>query len=145
MQQVISASSKNFARGKERRQLRYLPTENDIHALVGNHDVMIKSNKKTSLPVVSDLHIGAWIRFLGRKPTEIAKNAKINEGYLSQLISGEKQNPSYDMIRRIADELKIGIDQLRRPPPDEKTVELVRSLDPAIIERIQRDRFDPST
>lgn len=105
---------------------------------------MIKSNKKTRPPIIMDLQIGPWISFLQRRPAEIAQKIGINEGYLSQLISSEKQNPSYDLVRRLADELGIPIDSLRKPPPDKKTIETVRSLDPAVVKHIRqiRDRSD---
>lgn len=83
-----------------------------------------------------DLYIGQWINFLNRKPADVARKTGINEGYLSQLISGKKRNPAYPKIRLIADELGIGIDTLRKPPPDGPTIETLRGLDPRVVNRI---------
>lgn len=83
-----------------------------------------------------DLYIGQWISFLDRKAADVAKKIGINEGYLSQLISGHKHNPSYLMIRAIADELGVGIDTLRKPPPSGVVVEALRGLDPGVVNRI---------
>ena len=83
-----------------------------------DHGLMVKENKPPPPGISDDLHFGPWIAFLGRKPSEVARGTNINEGYLSQLISGEKQNPSYKHVKRIADELGIPIDALRRLPPD---------------------------
>lgn len=55
---------------------------------------------------------------LGRKAGEVAAKAGINEGYMSELVSGKKRNPSTDKLIAISDELGISISALfRRPPP----------------------------
>src|SRR6185436_1229896 len=46
--------------------------------------------------------IGEWIRALGARPRDVAKGANVNEGYLSQLISGEKKNPGNGLLLDIA-------------------------------------------
>lgn len=89
-------------------------------------------------PIPPPLYIGQWIRSLGRTPAEVSRAIGRNEGYLSQLISGGKKNPSLGLQQEIADELGIPVDYLRRPPPDKDFVEQARALDPAVIDRLRK-------
>lgn len=81
----------------------------------------------TSKPKYPKLYIGEWIATLGRKQVDIAKTADINEGYLSQLISGEKQNPSAHVLRRVASALGVPLQALDRPPPPPSAMQAIRS------------------
>lgn len=128
----------HFAKGKAIRQMRCLPVENDLEPEIGNDVLMAKDNSNEPVPEF-DLHIGLWINALGRQQSEIAANLGVNEGYLSQLISGQKRNPSYDLVKRLADELGIPIDYLRRKPPTRADVEQVMALDPGVLNRIRQN------
>lgn len=63
------------------------------------------------------LKIGKWLVFLERQQEEVAEKAGINKGYLSQLISGEKDNPSGDKLMSLSTELGISVNALYSDPP----------------------------
>ena len=90
---------------------------------------MGKLPKRTYRP----LYIGQWIIRLGRKPREVAAAAGIDESYLSNLISGEKRNPSAAVLFDISDVLGITVNDLYRPPPPASAVERAGELSPAQI------------
>lgn len=58
----------------------------------------------------SDFKLREWLQALGVQQTDLAEKAGVNEGYISQLVSGEKQNPSPKMVKKLATALN-----LRRP------------------------------
>lgn len=86
------------------------------------------------------LFLGPWIRALGRKQVEIVRKTGINEGYLSQLISGEKTNPSADVVMEIADFLGIPMQYLYRPPPDREFLAEASKLDMAVLQKIMEHK-----
>lgn len=85
------------------------------------------------------LYVGEWIARLGRKPVDVARAVGIGESYLSSIKSQGRTNPSYSILFRIADELGITVDDLRRNPPPRSTVEAVSRLSAKAQERL----FDP--
>jgi hypothetical protein len=82
------------------------------------------------------LFIGQWIRAMGHKPAEVTRAIGLNEGYLSELISGAKRNPGGTVLMDIADFLRIPVDYLRRPPPSREFLEQASILDPAVLLRL---------
>jgi transcriptional regulator with XRE-family HTH domain len=64
------------------------------------------------------------------------KGTGINEGYLSQLISGEKKNPSGLILAQIADFLGIPMNYFYRPPPSQEAIDQVSDIDPAVLRRL---------
>lgn len=74
---------------------------------------------------------GQWIRALGVDQREIATAAGMNEGYLSQLCSGQKKNPSRGVVADIAKALKIHPDALQRVPPS--TLDEAKDFDPETL------------
>jgi hypothetical protein len=85
-------------------------------------------------------YLGKWIYALGRRPGEVAKAAKVNEGYLSELIAGKaKKNPSYTWLKKVADEIGCRVDDFGRPPPDKFVIRQIRGLDPATLSRLVPD------
>jgi len=86
----------------------------------------------------SPLYLGPWLNRLGVKPVELCRGTGLTDAYVSELISGKKNNPSFNAIRDIADFLGIGIDQLRRPPPPEDAIESVGSLPASVIDRLRQ-------
>jgi transcriptional regulator with XRE-family HTH domain len=113
--------------------------ENDLRKETSEHALMPEGNMEDVDPP-EPLYIGPWLTVLGVTQAELSKKANINEGYLSQIISGKKQNPAFAKIARIADALGIPIDALRSMPPDKKTIEAIRSLNSGIVDRIQTSR-----
>jgi transcriptional regulator with XRE-family HTH domain len=83
------------------------------------------------------LYIGQWIRALGFKQRDVVKATGINEGYLSELIKGDKDNPSATVLMQIAEFLEIPLGYLYRPPPDREFIEQAGQLDAATIARLK--------
>ena len=86
------------------------------------------------------LYIGEWCRALKVAPAKISKDAPINFGYLSGLISGKKTNPSRDKLEAIARVLEIKVGELYSPPPPEKLLDQLSNLEPESVLRLVRKR-----
>lgn len=69
-----------------------------------------------------ELNIGKKIRLLrkkkGFKQNELAEKVGISRPYLSG-IEGDKRNPTYTIVREIANELGVGIEELEGFDSDE--------------------------
>ena len=68
---------------------------------------------------------------------DVVRATKINEGYLSELISGKKKNPSADALYKIADFLEIPLDYLYRLPPDRAFIEEAAKFDPSVLAKLR--------
>ena len=80
-------------------------------------------HKRPARPV-GELFIGGWIRALGLQPRDVARQAPMNEGYLSQLINGRKKRPTFELLTVVAKAINFLIpglnftpDLFRQPPP----------------------------
>lgn len=82
------------------------------------------------------LYIGEWLTKLGRRPSELSKASGVDEGYLSQLISGEKNNPSAAQLMAISTELGISVNALYSRPPVVDVTDRVRTLRPDQVEAL---------
>ena len=71
------------------------------------------------------LHIGPWLARLDRSQAEAADAVGVSKPYMSELISGKKKNPGYQVLHDLAAWLGITIDDLFRPPPDKRDVDAV--------------------
>lgn len=89
------------------------------------------------------LYLEAWIRRLGLKPRAVARGVPLNEGYLSELISGAKY-PSPGMLNDIAKFLKVPEHLLKQPPPGLEILSQLRGFDPSIISRLIPDQAPDS-
>lgn len=94
------------------------------------------SEKPAGRPI-KPLYIGQWISALGLVQREIAREAGMNEGYLSLLISGKKVNPSHAMVAAIADAMGIRWDCLYEPPPSKEVIQTAQNLDPVVLSRLR--------
>lgn len=69
-----------------------------------------------------ELNIGKKIRLLrekkGLKQDELADKVGISRPYLSG-IEGDKRNPTYTIVREIANELDVGIEELEKVDSNE--------------------------
>src|SRR5688572_26969129 len=83
------------------------------------------------------LFIGLWLHRLGLRQTDIAEAAKITEGYLSQLISGERDNPSAAVLFAIAAAMGIDPKWLYEPPPDRSVVAAASNLPLDLLLRLR--------
>lgn len=82
------------------------------------------------------LYIGEWIRALGYKQVDVVRGTGINEGYLSNMISGRKKNPSFDVLNQIAEFLNIPVSYFNRQPPDKEFIAEAAGLDPGVLSRL---------
>lgn len=86
------------------------------------------------------LFIGEWVRALGFRQVEIVRATRINEGYLSELINGNKKNPSFDVLNQIADFLGIPVSYFNRAPPDREFMKEAAELDPKVLAKLMAPR-----
>lgn len=86
------------------------------------------------------LYIGEWIRALGVRQVDVVRATRINEGYLSELISGGKKNPSFDVLNQVADFLGVPVSYFNRPPPDREFITEAAELDPKVLARLMAPR-----
>lgn len=103
----------------------------DVHSLGADNLLMAKI-----IPIPSDgtrLYIGEWCAARDIRPARVSREAPINFGYLSGLISGKKTNPSRDMLEGVARVLGIKVGQLYSPPPPAKLIDQIAQYDPEII------------
>jgi hypothetical protein len=106
-----------------------------------DHRLMpVKSNRarpKRPPPPKMPLYVGQWLSALGIRPREVVKATGINEGYLSEIISGKKTGVGTAKVAQIAAVLGIPWQYLYRPPPDRKVIDEAISLDPAVLARLR--------
>lgn len=86
------------------------------------------------------LYIGEWIRALGLKQVAVVRATGINEGYLSSLISGGKDNPSFEVLNQVADFLGIPVSYFNRAPPDREFLAEAAEIDPKVLSRLLPSR-----
>jgi transcriptional regulator with XRE-family HTH domain len=102
--------------------------------------------KKVSAPSDSPrLYVGEWIRASDTTPAEVSREAPINEGYLSGIISGNKKNPSGSKLALIARVLGITVPALYSPPPSAKLLDQVADYDPEVVIRLSQKRKSSSS
>lgn len=103
-----------------------------------NHGHMpAKAPRKRPERPVKPLFIGQWLKALRLQQRKVAKEAGINEGYFSELISGKnKTNPSNAVVFAIAEAMGIPWHVLYQPPPDKEFLQKAFTLDPAVLLRL---------
>ena len=102
--------------------------------------------KKVSPPIDSPrLYVGEWIRASETTPAEVSREAPINEGYLSGIISGNKKNPSGAKLALIARFLGIAVPALYSAPPSAKLLDQVADYDPEVVIRLSQKRKSSSS
>jgi transcriptional regulator with XRE-family HTH domain len=109
----------------------------DMFAYLLNHRGMAAAppRRRSNRPA-KPLYIGQWLAALRLNQRTIAKAAKVNEGYFSQLISGEKTNPSTPVLETIGRAMGIPWHYLFEPPPNKEFLQTAFSLDPAVLLRL---------
>lgn len=93
-----------------------------------------KSRPRRSPP---KYYIGEWIRALGAKPADIARELPMNEGYLSEIISGKKDNPSAAIQADIANYLKIPASYFLNPPPSQQILKETVGISAEVLARLR--------
>ena len=82
------------------------------------------------------LFVGEWIRALNFRQIDVVRATGINEGYLSELISGSKRNPSFEKLNQVAEFLGIPVSYFNRAPPDRQFITEAAELDPRVLARL---------
>jgi len=93
---------------------------------------MSRSIKKLFRP----LYVGGWVdAYLAKNPelqqTDLADSIGISDGYLSELMSGEKKNPSIHVLRAVAKKIGIRLDDFYEKPPADTQLERLKNLSPS--------------
>lgn len=65
----------------------------------------------------SDFKLREWLAALGVSQAKLAEDSGYSEPYISQLVSGEKQNPSTKMVKKLGETLHIRPQLLWEMPP----------------------------
>ena len=92
--------------------------------------LMAKSRRKTIRPAsprewwkeTDRIFLGEWLIALDMKAAELARNTGINEGYISQIVNNQKDNPSSKMVHALALGLGIPAKLLYEPPPTKEAL-----------------------
>jgi hypothetical protein len=79
------------------------------------------------------LHLGPWLRRMGLKQIQVARKAGIGKSYMSQLVSGKKDDPSALHVLAISEAMGVTVNALYRLPPTQQQVDQVRKLTPEQI------------
>lgn len=74
---------------------------------------------------------------MGRRPVDVVRATGINEGYLSELIAGNKTNPSAEVLLEIADFLGIPMQYFYRPPPTREQLDQTAGIDPVVLAKLK--------
>lgn len=90
-------------------------------------------------PPLQTLYLGQWLHALGKRPVDVVRGTGINEGYISELISGKKKNPSTKYSFLIATFLGLKVDDLYKPPPDREFIKRAKAMDPDLLARLRSD------
>jgi transcriptional regulator with XRE-family HTH domain len=107
------------------------------------HAAMVKQAKTRAAPEDQPddddtLYLGVWLTALGVRPAKVARDTGINEGYISQLISGQKRNPTRSILLRIGKAIGIEWYLLYEPPPPKATLEQLRKYGSGVLQRLER-------
>jgi transcriptional regulator with XRE-family HTH domain len=110
--------------------------------MLSDHGAMAGKPQKRRPPPrqFRKLFVGEWIRALNYRQVDVVRATGINEGYLSELISGGKKNPSFQVLSQIADFLGIPVSYFNRPPPDREFIAEAAELDPKVLARLMPPR-----
>jgi hypothetical protein len=97
----------------------------------------VKPTRKRPQEATEPLFIGQWLRVLNLRQIELVRATGINEGYISELISGRKDNPSGAKLRLISDFMGIPMQCLFEPPPTPELVKQATKIDPVVLARLR--------
>lgn len=125
-----------------------LPQVNSVRqeeVYCGKIDILGKLADHPAMPRASDLKepklfIGEWIEVLGLKQNDIAKSSGIKKSYLNLLCKRKRDNPSLNVLSAIADAMGLTIKDLQTRPPAAASIETIREIPSALIERIRTQR-----
>lgn len=93
--------------------------------------------RKTVKTFNREFKLGAWLHYLGKAPGWLADEIGINEGYVSELISGKKTNPGIGILLQMSDKLGVTVNQLFEDPPKRDVGDTLRRLSPTQFQILQ--------
>lgn len=116
---------------------------NDMGIAAVDHGLMVKKAKPrapVALPDDDDdrLYLGEWFAALGVRPAKVAVETGINEGYLSQLISRKKNNPTRSILLRIGKAVGVDWYLFYEPPPPKGVIEQIKKYGAGVLQRLER-------
>jgi transcriptional regulator with XRE-family HTH domain len=80
------------------------------------------------------LFVGEWVAgYLAKtklQQEDLAESIGITDGYLSELMSGKKKNPSAHVLRALSEELGITINDFYKKPPSQSQMDRLKNLSP---------------
>lgn len=120
-------------------------TANDLGAVFSNPLGMRKKTMRPAIkpkpddddPELPPLFVGEWLARLGIKPTKIAADANVNEGYLSEVIAGGKRNPGRLWLAKVAKAAGIPPHYFNVPPPPVSAINALSQFDTATLDRLK--------
>jgi transcriptional regulator with XRE-family HTH domain len=89
---------------------------------------MAKGGRQTYKGAERKLYLGEWLARLDRKPVDLARAVGVTEPYISELISGRKDNPSPLLLLAISEWLGITVNDLYIAPPSASELAAVESV-----------------
>jgi hypothetical protein len=85
-------------------------------------------------------NLGAWLEVFEKKNVEAARAAGVSDSYISEIISGKKNNPGLFVMLDLARWLGVSVEELMYPPPDPETLRKIRRFSPGTIERLNESK-----
>lgn len=82
------------------------------------------------------VYVRDWFARLAIRPADVSRATGITEGYLSELISGRKKNPSPSLLQEIGDATGIPWTAFYQPPPSPDVMNQIAGLDSGVISRL---------
>lgn len=100
---------------------------------------MSRSLPKLFKPLFVSEWVAQWIaQRPGRQQTDLADEAGITDGYLSELMSGKKKNPSAHALYALSEAMGITINDFYQKPPTAAELERFRNLSPSDAAMLSR-------
>lgn len=88
------------------------------------------------------LYVGPWLRRLGMKQVEIAREVGVGESHMALIVKGDRY-PSPGLLSAIAIAMGVTEMDLRRPPPDEAVIRAAAGISPETLARLGQNLKKP--
>lgn len=77
-----------------------------------------------------EIHLGDWLAFFDLGPSEAAKIAGCTQGYISNIVRGEKTNINVLYLLKLSEHLEVNINDFYRPLPSKTQLDALKKLSP---------------
>lgn len=128
----------NLAIGEHGRQAQSSLVANRLAGLAVEGWGMPRPRQNRPARPPRQLQLGPWLDRLGRKQVEAAKAAGVTAGYISDLVSGKKPNPSPGVLLDISEWLGLTVNDLYVMPPPENAVAAAGQMPPSQMAALGR-------